>query len=85
MSDGAAVPGRPEGPVRRIGLAAAGLVSLAVFFVPLLAPFVQLATLWSVAAAHRRHEADAVSLAIGAGGALSGLVLHLLTQYVWIV
>jgi hypothetical protein len=85
MSDGSAAPGgsRPSG--RRVGLAAAGLVSLALFFVPLVAPFVQLATLWSVTAAFRRREADAVSLAIGAGGALLGLVLHLMTQYVWIV
>jgi hypothetical protein len=70
---------------RSLGLRVSGLLSLALFFVPLVAPFLQLMTLIFVAAALRRRATDALSLAIAGGGALIGLALHLLTQYVWIV
>jgi hypothetical protein len=85
MSDGGAPGGRAPRPRRSIGLRVSGLLSLALFFVPLVAPFIQVVTLALVAAAVRRRAIDALSLAIGAGGSLLGLVLHLLAQYVWIV
>ena len=62
-----------------------GLLSLALFFVPLIAPFLQVATLVFVVAALRRGDRLGWSLAVGAGGALLGLVLHVMTLFVWIV
>jgi len=85
MSDGGASGGAAPRLHRSLGLRVSGVLSLAVFFVPLVAPFVQLVTLAFVAAAIRRRDTDVLSLAIGAGGAFLGLALHLLTQYVWIV
>ncbi len=85
MSDAGTPGGSASRPHRSLGLRVAGLLSLALFFVPLVAPFVQLMTLAFVAAAIRRRAIDTLSLVIGAGGALLGLALHLLTQYVWIV
>ena len=70
---------------RHAGLRLAGVLSLALFFVPLVAPFVQVATLVFVVAALRRGPLDRWTLVLGAGGALLGLALHLMTQYVWIV
>ena len=71
---------------RHAGLRLAGVLSLALFFVPLVAPFVQVATLvFVVAALRRRGPLDRWTLVVGAGGALLGLALHLMTQYVWIV
>ena len=70
---------------RRTGLCLAGLLSLALFFVPLVGPFVQLVTLVFVAEGIRRRDLDRWSLVLAGGGALLGLVLHLMTQYVWIV
>ena len=67
------------------GLRIWGFLSLALFLVPLVAPFVQVVTVVLVLAAVRRRHIDGLSLAIGAGGALLGLVLHLLVEYVWIV
>jgi hypothetical protein len=85
MTDGGTAGGSTPRRGRSLGLRVSGLLSLALFFVPLLAPFLQLMTLVFVAAALRRRATDALSLAIAAGGALIGLALHLLTQYVWIV
>jgi len=85
MSDARAPGGGAPRPRRSVGLLVSGLLSLAFFFVPLVAPFIQVVTLILVAAAVRRRAIDAVSFAIGAGGAFLGLVLHLLAQYVWIV
>ena len=85
MSEGGAADGRASRRRRRTGLRLSGLLSLALFFVPLIAPFIQLATLVFVVAAVRRRDLDGWSLALGAGGPLLGLVLHLMTQFVWIV
>ena len=85
MTDGGATVATTPRRRRSIGLQVSGLLSLALFFMPLVAPFIQIVTLAFVAAALRRRAVDALSLAIGAGGALLGLVLHLLTQYVWVV
>jgi uncharacterized membrane protein YgaE (UPF0421/DUF939 family) len=74
-----------EGPRRRIGIALAGILSLLLFFVPLVGPFVQLVTLVFVVLAARRRGLDGWSLTLGAGGALAGLLLHWMTLYVWIV
>ena len=62
-----------------------GLLSLALFFVPLIAPFLQVATLLFAVAALRRGDRFGWILLVGAGGALLGLVLHLMTLFVWIV
>jgi hypothetical protein len=85
MTEGGATVASTPRRRRSIGLQVSGLLSLALFFVPLVAPFLQLMTLVFVAAALRRRATDASSLAVAAGGALLGLLLHLLTQYVWIV
>jgi len=85
MSDDRVAAGNAPRPRRGLGFVVAGLLSLALFFVPLIAPFIQVTTLVFVAAALRRRSTDARSLAVGASGALLGLVLHLLTQYIWIV
>lgn len=61
---------------------ALGVLSLVVFFVPLVAPFVQIATLLYVTL---RGGLDRLSLAIGLGGAVGGFLLFLATEYVWIV
>ena len=83
MTDGGA-PAR-EAPRRRIGIRLSGILSLLLFFVPLVGPFVQLVTLACVALAARRRDLDGWSLTLGAGGALAGLLLHWMTLYVWIV
>ena len=83
MTEGG-VPARTA-PHRRIGIPLCGILSLLLFFVPLVGPFVQIVTLAFVALAARRRELDAWSLALGTGGALAGLLLHWMTLYVWIV
>jgi hypothetical protein len=85
MIDDGTTGGPTQGRRRSVGLQVLGLLSLALFFVPLVAPFLQVVTLVFVAVALRHRAIDTLSLALAAGGALLGLVLHLLTQYVWIV
>jgi hypothetical protein len=62
-----------------------GVLSLALFFVPLIAPFVQVATLVYVFSSAWRGSLDRTSVIVGAAGAALGFVLFLATEYVWIV
>ena len=62
-----------------------GVLSTALFFVPLVAPFLQAVTLADTLSAACRGETDRVSAAIGAGGAVLGFLLFLLIEYVWII
>ena len=62
-----------------------GVLSVLVFFVPLIAPLVQVGTLVFVLAAAWRGLLDRSSVIIGSGGAALGFVLFLATEYIWIV
>jgi hypothetical protein len=64
---------------------ALGVLSIALFFVPLVAPLVQGGTL--VYALHRgwRGSLDRTSVIVAAAGAGLGFILFLATEYVWIV
>ncbi len=62
-----------------------GVVSVAIFFVPLLAPLVQAATLADALHAAWRGSADRLSVACAAGGASLGFLLFLATEYLWVV
>ena len=62
-----------------------GVLSLALFFVPVVAPLIQVGTLAAVLWAARRRSAGRLGLAVGAGGAALGLILFLALQYVWII
>ena len=64
---------------------ALGVVSLVLFFVPLVAPLVQVATLVYVFWKAWQGVLDRTSVLVGALGAALGLVLFLATEYVWIV
>ncbi len=62
-----------------------GVLSLLFFWVPLLAPLIQLASLIvSIRSIHLRL-APAWSLAIGIGGAVIGFGLFLAIEFLWIV
>jgi hypothetical protein len=62
-----------------------GVLSLVLFFVPLIAPLVQAATLVYVFWKAWQGALDRTSVVVGALGAAVGLVLFLATEYVWIV
>ena len=62
-----------------------GVLSLLVFFIPLIAPLVQAATLVYVLSAAWRGSLDRTSVIIGAAGAALGFVLFLATEVIWIV
>lgn len=64
---------------------ALGVLSLLLFFVPLVAPLVQGATLAYVLFAAWRGSLDRVSVVVGAAGAAVGFLLFLATEYVWVV
>ena len=68
-----------------MGVRILGALSLAVFFVPLIAPLIQAGTLVYVLWTIRRGTIDRLSVAIGAGGAALGLALFLALQFAWIV
>ncbi len=69
----------------RVRLRVLGALSAALFFVPLVAPFLQVLTAADTLGAAWRGEADRLSVVAGAGGAALGFVLYLLTEYVWII
>jgi hypothetical protein len=69
----------------RVRLRALGLLSLALFWMPLLAPLIQVTTLADLALARRRGPVDRLSLLIAGGGALAGMALFLALQYVWVI
>jgi len=64
---------------------ALGVLSVVVFFVPLVAPLVQAGTLVYVLFAAWHGWLDRTSVIVGAGGSALGFVLFFATQYIWIV
>ncbi len=62
-----------------------GVLSLLFFWIPLLAPLIQLAALVQSARCARRGLAPAWSLAIGFGGAVIGFGLFLAIEHVWLI
>ena len=62
-----------------------GVTSLVVFFVPLLAPFVQGWTLLETLYAAWRGRSDRLSLTLGALGAVLGFALFLATEFAWVI
>lgn len=64
---------------------ALGVISLALFFVPLLAPLIQGGTLVYVLSRRWRGSLDRTSTILAAAGAALGFILFLATEYIWIV
>ncbi|HYS78927.1 MAG TPA: hypothetical protein VEO94_08820 [Candidatus Dormibacteraeota bacterium] len=62
-----------------------GVLSLGLFFVPLVTPFLQIATLAYVLRRAWRGEIDRLAVIAGAGGAALGIILFLALELVWIV
>jgi len=62
-----------------------GILSLALFFLPLIAPLLQGGTLVFVLSRRSRGSLDRTSLIVGSAGAILGFVLFLATEYLWIV
>ncbi len=60
-------------------------MSVLVFFVPLLAPLVQVATLAEALRTAWHGSIDRVSVAWAAGGAALGFLLFLAAEYLWVV
>ena len=74
--------------VPRVGptsLVVLGVLSVLLFWVPLLAPLIQLAALLQSLRAARWGLAEPWSLAIGVGGAIVGLGLFLALEYLWVI
>jgi len=91
MSDGPAavreIPPASSGrrPSPRALACALGVVSLGLFFVPLLTPVLQIGTLAYVLRAAWRGEIDRIGVVAGVTGAGLGLLLFLALQLLWIV
>ena len=62
-----------------------GVLSVALFFVPLVAPLLQGATFVYVLYGAWRGTLDRTSVIVGAAGSALGFVLFLATEYIWIV
>jgi len=62
-----------------------GAISVVIFFVPLVPPLVQAATLLDALRAAWRGSADRLSVACAAGGAALGFLLFLATEFLWVV
>jgi hypothetical protein len=69
----------------RLRLRLLGLFCVLLFWMPLIAPLLQLWTLADALRAAWRGSVDRLSVAIGTIGAVGGFVLFLLATYVWIV
>jgi hypothetical protein len=67
------------------GLVVLGVLSVLFFWVPLLAPLIQLAALGQGLRAARWGLADGRSLALGLGGAFLGFGLFLALEYLWVI
>ena len=74
---------RPRAP--RIGACVLGALSLGLFFVPLVAPLLQVGTMVFVFRAAWRGALDLPSVLIGTGGAALGFLLFLALELVWII
>jgi hypothetical protein len=83
------VPEAPALPERRRPtkslLRLLGLLSLALFWLPLWAPLIQALTLLATLRAAWRGESDWLSVLSGAAGATLGFLLFLGTQYLWVI
>jgi hypothetical protein len=64
---------------------ALGVISLLLFFVPLVAPLVQAATLAYALWKAWQGALDRTSLVVAAIGSAAGFLLFLATEYIWIV
>ncbi|HKB08557.1 MAG TPA: hypothetical protein VKF61_09790 [Candidatus Polarisedimenticolia bacterium] len=62
-----------------------GLLSVVLFFVPLIAPLLQGGTFAYVLYGAWRGKLDRTSVIVGAAGSALGFVLFLATEYIWIV
>ncbi len=74
--------------VPRVGptsLVVLGVLSILFFWVPLLAPLIQLAALLQSLRTARWGLAEPWSLAIGIGGAFLGFGLFLALEYLWVI
>ncbi|PYS93344.1 MAG: hypothetical protein DMF50_13675 [Acidobacteria bacterium] len=69
----------------RTGLRVLGMLSLALAWMPLWAPLIQVTTLACVVVAACRGGIDRLSITLGAAGAALGLFLFLMLQYVWVI
>ncbi len=80
--------GLPDWQVPRVGpasLVVLGVSSVLLFWVPLLAPLIQLATVMQCLRTARWGLAEPWSLAIGIGGALFGFSLFLALEFLWVI
>ncbi len=66
-------------------LIAGGVLSLVLFWVPLWAPLIQLATLAFSVRAARRAGSDRLSWRVAAAGAVLGFLLSLVLEYLFVV
>lgn len=69
----------------RLRLRILAVLSVALFFVPLLAPFVQAITFVEAVRQGWRGTADRASVAAAALGAAAGFLLFLATEFLWVV
>lgn len=62
-----------------------GFLSLVLFWLPLIALFVQFAAVVESLRVARWGVASRLSLAVGLGGAVAGFLLLLALEYVWVI
>ena len=62
-----------------------GVIALLVFFVPLVAPLIQVGTLAYALGKAWRGSIDRTSVVVAVAGAGAGFLLYLATEYLWIV
>ncbi|MEK7284154.1 MAG: hypothetical protein AAB249_10115 [Acidobacteriota bacterium] len=75
----------PKTRAPRMGACILGALSLGLFFVPLVAPLLQLGTLVFILRAAWCGALDRATVLIGAGGAALGFLLFLALEFVWII
>ncbi len=90
MSDRAGAGARrllpePRAMAPRIAACVLGVLSLGLFFVPLVAPLLQAVTMLFVLRAAWRGALDLPSVLTGTGGAAVGFLLFLALEFVWII
>jgi len=69
----------------RVRLRILAVLSVALFFVPIVAPFVQVITWVEAVRLGRAGRADRLSVALAAFGAGAGFLLFLAAEYLWVV
>ena len=90
MSDRAGAGARrrlpePRAMAPRIAACVLGVLSLVLFFVPLVAPLLQAVTMLFVLRAAWLGALDLPSVLTGTGGAAVGFLLFLALEFVWII